>query len=227
MDLVALMHADYLAGLSIAEVADKYDKHRQNVHEAFRRRGLAMRDRLAAVRDRAKRMRQNRVRAAPQKRLETEREAFDRQVERCGQDDCWPWRGNTNSNGYGTFSFNGVRRGAHRVALEMSGAFIPDGYLACHHCDNPPCCNPRHLYVGTHHTNSMDAWNRGRIKPVRGEAASSSILTAERVRAIRRVASSDRTTPRMKLFARLAAEHGVAITTVQGAVNRCTWRHVK
>lgn len=221
------MHAEYAAGLSIGEVAQKYGKHRQNVHDAFRRRGLPRRGRVEAVRARAARFRAARVRVEPvRKRIVTEREAFECRVERRGPGECWPWRGTINTNLYGLFVFGGTRRGAHRVALEMSGVFIPEGRMACHHCDNPPCCNPAHLYVGTARDNAQDARRRGRIRVLTGERHPFSRLTVERVLSVRAAAGADESTPRMVLFARLAKEHGVALTTIQSVVNRGTWRHV-
>lgn len=76
---------------------------------------------------------------------------------------CWPWTANTLKTGYGL-----VRRGSrthyltHRVALELDGRPVPDGMFGCHHCDNPSCCNPRHLYVGTQEQNVEDKTLKGK-----------------------------------------------------------------
>lgn len=69
--------------------------------------------------------------------------------------DCWVWTGSTNAKGYGWWSGGGRRGLAHRIALaEVSPE--PDGMMACHHCDNPPCVRPAHLYWGTARTNAAD-----------------------------------------------------------------------
>lgn len=55
---------------------------------------------------------------------------------------------------------------AHRISIQLSGREIPPGSVACHHCDNPPCVNPLHLFVGTMKDNQQDASRKGRSYPV-------------------------------------------------------------
>lgn len=78
--------------------------------------------------------------------------------------DCWEWSGQRNREGYGsTPRVQGFRGQApHRVAwmLANDAIAIPDGRMICHHCDNPPCCNPAHLYCGTGSDNAKDYWRR-------------------------------------------------------------------
>lgn len=76
---------------------------------------------------------------------------------------CWPWQGNRDENGYGRMRVAGRMVRTHRRALELAlGRPIRAGYGALHHCDNPPCCNPTHLYEGTPADNVHDAIARGR-----------------------------------------------------------------
>lgn len=84
-----------------------------------------------------------------------------------GVDACWPWMAFCNpvpGQNYGLTRVPGRRtRGAHRVAYALAHAEgIPVGLYVCHHCDNPPCCNPRHLFVGTHQDNVDDKVSKGR-----------------------------------------------------------------
>jgi hypothetical protein len=73
-------------------------------------------------------------------------------------DDCWEWQGARTVAGYGVVGHDGVHYSAHRV---MAGALADDVVL--HTCDNPPCCNPRHLRVGTQRDNIADAVAKGRM----------------------------------------------------------------
>jgi hypothetical protein len=76
---------------------------------------------------------------------------------------CWPWLGYRDENGYGRVDAFGRRRTtASRVAFELSGGVIPDGMVACHTCDNPPCCNPAHIFAGTYADNTADMVAKGR-----------------------------------------------------------------
>lgn len=95
-------------------------------------------------------------------------ERFWEKVTIAGPDECWPWTASTRS-GYGVFSINGTRRPAPQVAWELRhGEPFPEAMRACHTCDNPPCCNPAHIWPGTQQDNIRDAVAKGRIDPKRG-----------------------------------------------------------
>lgn len=74
---------------------------------------------------------------------------------------CHEWNG-TRRNGYGRLSYRGKIYSAHRIAWELVNGPIPDGILLCHSCDNPPCCNIEHLWLGTSKDNSRDMSSKGR-----------------------------------------------------------------
>lgn len=78
------------------------------------------------------------------------------------KDVCWPWRGTKNTQGYGWIRFQGGNWRAHRLAWVFTVGKIPEGMLVCHKCDNPSCCNPKHLFLGTHRDNSLDKYAKGR-----------------------------------------------------------------
>lgn len=84
-------------------------------------------------------------------------------VDRTDPDACWPWMGYRNVKGYGTFWFAGAHIIASRMAWQLSFGSIPDGLLVCHHCDNPPCVNPTHLFLGTDLDNTADRIAKGRV----------------------------------------------------------------
>lgn len=83
-------------------------------------------------------------------------------------DGCWPWAGSVR-DGYGTFHPDNRRRTvrAHRYSYESFVGTIPEDHVVCHRCDNPPCCNPAHLFVGTQSDNIHDAITKGRFRAVR------------------------------------------------------------
>lgn len=79
--------------------------------------------------------------------------------------ECWEFTGSVNEDGYGTVRHNGRMVGAHRVAWETAnGQPTPTDLQVCHHCDNPPCVNPAHLFLGTNRDNVIDRQAKGRTK---------------------------------------------------------------
>jgi hypothetical protein len=95
-------------------------------------------------------------------------ERFWLYVRKGGTDDCWPWIGPIakSRRGYGRFKRGGRVVGSeqsHRLAWEFThGAKPPPDLFVCHRCDNPPCCNPAHLFLGTAKENNHDMWKKGR-----------------------------------------------------------------
>lgn len=76
--------------------------------------------------------------------------------------ECWEWKEGRFTRGYGSFWLNGRSVISSRVAWELSFGPIPRGMIVCHACDNPPCCNPAHLWIGTDEDNMTDRDTKGR-----------------------------------------------------------------
>lgn len=79
-------------------------------------------------------------------------------------DGCWYWTSVIGWGGYGLFQHKHKTQSAHRAAYTLYKGKIPDGLQVCHECDNPPCCNPHHLWLGTSSDNAKDAFHKGRRK---------------------------------------------------------------
>lgn len=98
---------------------------------------------------------------------------------------CWEWQRSRYKQGYGRISIGNQKQDyAHRVSYREHCGPIPDGLLVRHKCDNPCCCNPEHLEVGTQTDNMQDCVKRGRhSKPpvFKGEANQKTKLTEEDV----------------------------------------------
>lgn len=151
-------------------------------------------------------------------------------------DGCWAWASSKSRDGYGKISVNIEGRckslRAHRVSWEIHNGPIPEGLLVCHHCDNPECTNPDHLFLGTVKDNSEDMVAKGRSvrgskrapdTTPRGEKNSHAILTEDDVRYIRQLYHSDAT----QTTIRLAAQFGVQTACISKIVLRHSWKHVK
>lgn len=132
---------------------------------------------------------------------------WDRVDKSAGENSCWPWTGPLNAYGYGNA---GHGKKAHREAYESAIGPIPRGLSVLHRCDNRPCCNPSHLFVGTQADNMNDMWSKGRGKPApggafHGTANAAAKLTTEQVIQLRLEISAKNTTQRA-----LAAKYGIS-----------------
>lgn len=134
-----------------------------------------------------------------------------------GPNACWPFLGGRDSkDGYGRFWYDGHTIAAHRAALLISGVNIPEGLSVCHTCDNPPCCNPRHLFVGSNLDNIADMVSKERHS--HHESHHRAKLTADQVTEIRlRSSQGEHNAPLARVF-------NVSRTHVARIVNSSSWK---
>ncbi len=97
---------------------------------------------------------------------------------------CWEWIGCRSGRGYGNLTISSKNYKAHRVSYFMAHGECPSDRLVCHSCDNPPCVNPAHLFLGTHTDNTQDCERKHRRNAGKGEANPRALLTNEQAKMI-------------------------------------------
>jgi len=107
-------------------------------------------------------------------------ECFSERVNTTSPADCWEWVASCDKDGYGVCYMKGVRRKAHRVAYALAYGKTPAHLYVLHTCDNPSCCNPEHLWLGTNRQNIDDMVSKGRS--LRGARNPNAKLTESQVR---------------------------------------------
>ena len=135
---------------------------------------------------------------------------------------CWEWTGSKDGKGYGQFSANCKRYSTHRFSFELKYGKIPNGLCVLHHCDNPSCVRPDHLFLGTVADNNRDSIIKGRNFCPIGEDNGRSKLTKRDVSLIRELYSRRDTT-----HIQLAQQFNVCSATICYIVNNQTWKHIK
>lgn len=140
-------------------------------------------------------------------------------VEIRGKDECWPWQGYIHKRGYGRFQrAHGEPWQAHRAAWIATFGPIPFGKLVCHKCDNRPCCNPKHLFLGTSKENTLDMVRKGRAPKSSKPGQIPRKLTWEKVREIRKKRKDG------VMIKTLAVEYKVDYTMIQNIIHQRNWK---
>ena len=149
---------------------------------------------------------------------------FWKHVDKSGHNGCWNWTGFIDRDGYGTYWWEGRPQGAHRLSYIFTHGSISPGQCVCHHCDNPPCVNPDHLWLGTHQDNIADKISKGRQakntkpnNPAKGERHGEAKLSDEQVHLIRNSLIPARV---------LAERFGVHPTRIYKIRQGKGWKHI-
>ena len=136
-------------------------------------------------------------------------------------DTCWIWKSSVDHRGYGRFSVKGWKK-SHRLSYEFFYGRIPSGLCVCHHCDNPLCVNPTHLFTGTHRDNMRDMFAKGRGKVIglKGEESYQSKLKTKDIIKIRKLRQQGKT------YQVIADKFNVSPPTIRDIITSRTWAHV-
>lgn len=135
---------------------------------------------------------------------------------------CWIWSAHRRGN-YGRIGKGVTCRdvNAHRVSWEIHNGPIPKGMNVLHRCDNRPCVNPDHLFLGTQADNLNDCVLKGRHGDWRGEKNGRAKLTGKQVREIR-----EKYLPKEVTASKLAKEYGVSRMHIYKILYRTNWKHI-
>lgn len=132
---------------------------------------------------------------------------------------CWIWNGSVDAYGYGQFNLDGKQYKSHRLSYQLYNGEIGEGLCVLHRCDNPPCVNPKHLFLGTVQDNIRDKVSKGRHP--RGNNHGNSKLNENQVRMIRRL-YSDGTMNQYQL----SGMFGVNQSVISRVIRRSLWGHI-
>lgn len=133
---------------------------------------------------------------------------------------CWLWTAARKENGYGVLGLNnGPTFYAHRVSYELFIGEIKDALCVCHHCDNPACVNPRHLFLGTAKENTLDRINKGRT--FNGMRHPGALLTDDDVHLIRKLYPLGGVS-----YTQLSLQFGVTRKSIANIIARKSWTHL-
>jgi hypothetical protein len=160
------------------------------------------------------------------------RDGFWKKVTVRNSDECWEWSGycikpKVSRLSYGVYRCLGKQQKAHRLAYKLTYGNIPADMCVCHKCDNPKCCNPSHLFLGTIADNNRDRDNKGRgvvicgkregVKYVKGSKSPKAKITESQAVSIYSDLRSQRA---------IAREYGISQKAVSFIKRGESWSHV-
>lgn len=144
---------------------------------------------------------------------------FWSKVNKTTNDQCWVWNAGCNPNGYGNFWVNGKTVTASCYAYTLTYGSIPNHKHVLHKCDNPPCCNPEHLFLGTSKDNAIDRENKHRCNRDKGDDHTNSKLNWNAVNTIRAKHNSGELSQ-----TELACMFNVSIQLINKIVHNKMWK---
>lgn len=157
---------------------------------------------------------------------------FTSLIRKGSPEECWVWTGTKSGIGYGRFGFKKQAFAAHRLAFFLEYGIDPGDLLVCHKCDNPPCCNPNHLFLGTHLDNVRDCISKKRhcfgerkskamkAREFSGPHNPNCVLSEQEVHMIREHFNNGMTQTA------LAPIFGVSQAHISKIVRRVWWKHL-
>jgi len=126
---------------------------------------------------------------------------------------CWIWIGCNNGNGYGRLIIDNKKVFAHRFSYELFIKPIPKKMFICHHCDNPQCVNPDHLFIGTQKDNMQDMIKKNRC--TYSKVTIKEVLEIRKLYVLKDIA-----------YKQLAKKYSVTEQTIKDIVNKKTWQQI-
>ncbi|MEE9395204.1 MAG: HNH endonuclease [Planctomycetota bacterium] len=149
-------------------------------------------------------------------------ERFWSYVTKAPPGECWEWQGVRSGDGYGAIRWPGFsyKIGAHRASWMVRHGPIRGDQWILHRCDNPPCVNPDHLYLGDASQNMKDAYERGGKVAMHGSKSPNAKLSAGKVKEMRQRHRGGESA------ASMCADYGVSKATAHRAIVGISWRHV-
>jgi hypothetical protein len=148
-------------------------------------------------------------------------ERFWEKVDIRADNEYWEWQGSKHYKWkYGHFKIDNKTISARIVSYKMTKGEIPEGLLVCHTCDNPPCVNPNHLFLGTNDDNMKDMAKKGRSSDNRGSKNPKAKLTEQDAIQIRKLHKQGMT------GAELGRNFGVVKETIYDIINGKRWKHL-
>lgn len=157
---------------------------------------------------------------------------FWKKVNKGTDNECWVWNARKNHDGYGEFWYNNHTVKAHRMSWLLHNGLIPDDKCILHRCDNPPCVNPKHLWIGSLKDNTRDMISKSRQNFVgdfrhlprndyHGEDRSNAKLNDEKVMLMRRLHKKSGLSTR-----KLAKMFSIGKSVAWSVIAQSRWKHI-
>lgn len=157
--------------------------------------------------------------ATQEEKIEQTKKIFDSHVIK-NKEGCWDWIGCRDKNGYGFMTYEKHHKNGHRISWFLTHGEFPEDKLVLHKCDNPPCTNPDHLFLGTPKDNHRDMVLKGRQIIKRGQDCKFSKLTEEDVKEIKKLLIQGLG------YTQIGYKFGVEAITISAIKNGRAWKHV-